>query len=415
MKYSHVNKLLHRLYEVIELETINKFFSVLNNAPWMRWVWLGSHVFLIVLATACVRAIAKGLLNKYVQRGSESRRKWKDALSRAASKPLDWGIWVVGLSFAGNRIYDDVLTKQTLAALAETDLIINETIRDLLANEGTDSIFERVGTLRSVALGVMVAWFLNRFIKEFQEVVTLPRRDRTKTRWDSATASAVGRVLRASIIITTGLLILQAYGLPIEGVLAFGGIGGIAVGLAAKDVLANFFGTLMLLIDKPFVVGDWIRSPDREIEGTVEDIGWRTTRIRTFDRRPLYVPNANFASLTVENPQRMENRRIYETFRLRYEDMWRVKKLIDEVREMLRSHPAIDVTRTLMVNLDTYTESSVNFFVYTFTKTTEWTEFHEIKEEILLLISDIVHKHGADFAFPTQTLYLENDLAPQSA
>ncbi len=245
------------------MEAINKFFSVLNNAPWMRWVWLGSHVFLIVLVTACGRAIAKGLLNKYVQRGSESRRKWKDALSRAASKPLDWGIWVVGLSFAVNRIYDDVLTKQTLAALAETDLIINETIRNLLAHEGADSIFARVGTLRSVALVVLVAWFTNRFIKEFQAVVTLPRREGTESRWDSATASAVGRVLRASVIITTGLLILQAYGLPIEGVLAFGGVGGIAVGFAAKDLLANFFGTLMLLIDKPFVVGDWIRSPDR--------------------------------------------------------------------------------------------------------------------------------------------------------
>ena len=396
------------------METINEFFFVINNAPWMRWVWLGSHVFLIVLATACVRLIATGLLNKFVQKKTETRSRWKDALSRAASKPLDWGIWVVGLSFAGNRIYDDVLTKQTLAALAETDLIINETIRDLLAHEGADSIFERVGTLRSVALVVLVAWFTNRFIKEFQEVVALPRRDGTESRWDPATASAVGRVLRASVIITTGLLILQVYGLPIEGVLAFGGIGGIAVGFAAKDVLANFFGTLMLLVDKPFVVGDWIRSPDREIEGTVEDVGWRTTRIRTFDRRPLYVPNANFASLTVENPQRMENRRIYETFRLRYEDMPRVKELMDEVREMLRNHPAIDVTRTLMVNLDTYTEFSVNFFVYTFTKTTEWTEFHEIKEEILLLISDIVHKHGADFAFPTQTLYLENDLSPQS-
>ena len=260
-----------------------------------------------------------------------------------------------------------------------------------------------------------MAWFKNRFVEEFQEVVTFPRRDGTESRWDSATASALGKVLRASVIITTGLLILQAYGLPIEGVLAFGGVGGIAVGFAAKDLLANFLGTLMLLIDKPFVVGDWIRSPDREIEGTVEEVGWRTTRIRTFDRRPLYVPNSNFASLAVENPERMENRRIYETFRVRYVDMPNVKKLIDEVREMLRNHPAIDVTRTLMVNLDTYTEFSVNFFVYTFTKTTDWAEFHEIKEEILLLISDIVYKQGADFAFPTQTLYLENDLTPRIA
>ena len=176
----------------------------------------------------------------------------------------------------------------------------------MLAHEGTVSIFERVGDLRSVALVVLVAWYTNRFIKEFQAVVTLPRREGTESRWDSATASAMGRVLRASVIITTGLLILQAYGLPIEGVLAFGGAGGIAVGFAAKDVLANFFGTLMLLVDKPFVVGDWIRSRDREIEGTVEDVGWRSTRIRNFDRRPLYVPNANFASLAVENPQRIK-------------------------------------------------------------------------------------------------------------
>ena len=284
---------------------------VIVNASWMRRVWLGSHVFLIVLATACTRtaytlAITKGPLNRYVQQGSESGRKWKDARSRATSKPLDWGIWVVGLSFAGNRIYDDVLIKQTLTALAETDPIINETIRDLLAHEDTVSIFERVGDLRSVALVVLVAWYTNRFIKEFQAVVTLPRREGTESRWDSATASAMGRVLRASVIITTGLLILQAYGLPIEGVLAFGGAGGIAVGFAAKDVLANSFGTLMLLVDKPFVVGDWIRSRDREIEGTVEDVGWRSTRIRNFDRRPLYVPNANFASLAVENPQRIK-------------------------------------------------------------------------------------------------------------
>lgn len=165
-----------------------------------------------------------------------------------------------------------MLTKQTHAALAETDLIINETRRDLLAHKGTDSIFERAGTLRSVALVVLVAWFTNRFIKEFQDVVVLPHWDGTDSRWDFATSSAVGRVLHASVIITTGLLILQVYGLPIEGVLAFGGIGGIAVGFAAKDVLANFFGTLMLLVDKPFVVGDWIHSPDREIEGMVEDV-----------------------------------------------------------------------------------------------------------------------------------------------
>ena len=104
---------------------------------------------------------------------------------------------------------------------------------------------------------------------------------------------------------------MQALGYSISGVLAFGGIGGIAVGFAAKDLLANFFGGLMIYLDRPFSVGDWIRSPDKNIEGTVEEIGWRLTRIRTFDKRPLYVPNSTFTQISVENPSRMLNRRIY--------------------------------------------------------------------------------------------------------
>ena len=102
--------------------------------------------------------------------------------------------------------------------------------------------------------------------------------------------------------------------------LTFGGVGGLIVGLAAKDLLSNFFGGMMIYFDRPFKVGDWIRSPDRQIEGTVERIGWRMTIIRTFDKRPLYVPNSVFSSIVVENPSRMLNRRINETFGLRYQD-----------------------------------------------------------------------------------------------
>ncbi|HAH80902.1 MAG TPA: mechanosensitive ion channel protein MscS, partial [Gammaproteobacteria bacterium] len=126
---------------------------------------------------------------------------------------------------------------------------------------------------------------------------------------DQTTASAVGKLLRATVAITGTLLVLQAFGVSVSGVLAFGGIGGIAIGFAARDLLANFFGALMIFLDRPFSVGDWVRSPDRDIEGTVEDIGWRLTRIRTFDKRPLYLPNSIFSSLAVENPSRMNSRR----------------------------------------------------------------------------------------------------------
>ncbi|WP_258868179.1 mechanosensitive ion channel family protein [Alkalilimnicola ehrlichii] len=122
------------------------------------------------------------------------------------------------------------------------------------------------------------------------------------------------------VIVIAGLVVLQTLGISIAGVLAFGGVGGIAVGFAARDLLANFFGGLTVYLDRPFSVGDWIRSPDREIEGTVERIGWRQTRIRTFDLRPLYVPNSTFNSIALENPSRMSNRRIFETIGIRYND-----------------------------------------------------------------------------------------------
>jgi len=165
-------------------------------------------------------------------------------------------------------------------------------------------------------VGVIVAitWFLIRVVRRMEE--NLVRLGEARGRpADRHSIDAIGRLVRVSILITALLVMLQTLGYSVSGVLAFGGVGGIAVGFAARDLLANFFGGLMIYLDRPFTVGDWVRSPDREIEGTVEAIGWRLTRIRTFDKRPLYIPNAAFASITVENPSRMTHRRIYDAVR----------------------------------------------------------------------------------------------------
>ena len=163
----------------------------------------------------------------------------------------------------------------------------------------------------------------------------------------------------------------------------------------------------MVYMDKPFKVGDWIRSPDKSIEGTVESIGWRVTRIRTFDKRPLYVPNSLFTQIVVENASRMSNRRIKENFGLRYADISQVESIINEVREMLLCHDDIDTKQTLIVNFDLFNNSSLDFFIYTFTKTTDWVQFHHIKQDVLLKIANIVTKNGAEFAFPTRQLHIE--------
>jgi MscS family membrane protein len=263
------------------------------------------------------------------------------------------------------------------------------------------ALIDPINRLALIFLGTI---FLTSFIKRAERNLIHP--DYIAKPLDATTVRAVGKLLRASVIITGVLIAMQLFGYSISGLLAFGGIGGIAVGFAAKDLLANFFGGLMIYLDRPFSVGEWIRSPDKEIEGVVEDIGWRLTRIRTFDKRPLYIPNAVFANISVENPSRMSNRRIYETVGIRYEDINSMDAIVEQVTAMLMEHPEIDTTQTMIVNFDAFSASSVDFFVYTFTKTTNWIDFHKIKQDILLRIAGIVEANSAEIAFPTSTLHI---------
>lgn len=345
--------------------------------------FLGEHgwvleTFFIVLATAVVRLVAKIFISRLSKQAALSNNLYDDALIDSLRRPLGVGIWIVGISFAA----------QSVGGGAEQA-----------------EVFLYVETLRDVSVVWMLIWFALRFIKFVEEHIA--ERGYRAQPVDPTTARAVGKLVRAATIITGVLLVLQALGISISGVLAFGGVGGIAIGFAARDLLANFFGALMIFLDRPFSVGDWIRSPDREIEGTVEEIGWRLTLIRTFDKRPLYIPNSAFASLTVENPSRMQNRRIYETIGIRYDDINLMAGIVAEVEDMLKNHQAIDTRQTLMVNFVEFSASSVDFFVYCFTKTTVWTEFHAIKQDVLLKIAGIIDEQGGEIAFPTRTVHIE--------
>ena len=336
-----------------------------------------AQVFLVVLATAVARYGAKIALDRFAKQTEKTRNLYDDALVEALRKPLGMGVWVIGISWAAA----------------------------IVGGNAQAEVFQYVGRARDVAVIWLLVWFALRFIR-FVEAHLEDLGYGKNRQVDRTTAAAISKLLRATVLITGVLLVMQALGFSIAGVLAFGGIGGIAVGFAARDMLANFFGALMIFLDRPFSVGDWIRTPDNHIEGTVEEIGWRLTRIRTFDQRPLYVPNSVFTSLTVENPSRMSNRRIYETIGIRYDDIGVLPAIVKDVEDMLRNHPAIDSSHTLMVNFVTFGPSSLDFFVYTFTKTVVWEEFHAIKQEILFSIADIIGGHGAEIAFPTQTLHM---------
>lgn len=226
---------------------------------------------------------------------------------------------------------------------------------------------------------------------------------------DPTSARAVARALKVAAACLVLLLFGEHFGIGLSGLLAFGGIGGIAIGMASKDVLSNIFSGIMLFFDRPFRIGDWVSSPDRNIEGTVVEIGWRITKIITFDHRPLYVPNAVFSAISVENPGQMTNRRIKTTIGLRYEDAQRVQPVVNDIRAMLQGNDKIDHDHTLLVYFDEFAGSSLNIMVYCFTKTTDWAAWLAAQQEVYLAIIDIVHRHGADFAFQSQTLYIAED------
>jgi MscS family membrane protein len=349
------------------------------------WEWLTLEgpggwivqVFLVALGVVCLDFVQRKVVRRLHARLVATENLWDDALLDALSKPLSLLIWVVGLTFAA----------------------------DIVSGVSQAPIFKAVPPVRDVGVIVALTWFLIRVVRRV-ESGWVRQNEAAGHRVDRTSVNAIGRLVRVSVLITSVLVILQTLGYSISGVLAFGGIGGVAVGFAAKDLLANFFGGLMVYLDRPFSVGDWIRSPDRDIEGTVEEIGWRLTRIRTFDKRPLYVPNATFTTIALENPSRMSHRRIYETVGIRYDDAAQMTAVTADVEAMLRAHPDIADDQLIMVNFNGFGPSSLDFFVYCFTRTTVWAEFHKVKQDVLLKIEGIVADHGCEIAFPTTTVHV---------
>lgn len=341
-------------------------------------------VFIVVCITLLAAFVLSKFLGKLRQKAAQTKTLWDDAFFESVNRPAKWFVWVMGFSVAA----------------------------DITGAQSDSLIFQSVGAIRQLAAIFIVTWFVNGFIARAEK--NLVSGEYTQKPMDKTTAVALGKLLRIAVLITAVLVALQYLGYSISGVLAFGGIGGIAVGFAAKDLLANFFGGLMIYLDRPFSVGDWIRSPDQNIEGTVEDIGWRLTRIRTFDKRPLYIPNATFTQISVENPSRMLNRRIYETIGIRYDDAAKMDEIVHAVKAMLKNHSEIDADNTLIVNFNAFASSSLDFFVYCFTHTTEWIKFHEIKQDVLLKILKIIDEHGAECAFPTSTLHIPDNITVEN-
>ena len=279
-----------------------------------------------------------------------------------------------------------------------------------IKNNALDLAFSLTSAL-FILITILISWSLIRALNYYLElkpfIKSLSSEDDSTL--ITETYEIVIRISKIIVIVITSLIIMQEIGLSISGLLAFGGVGGLIVGLAAKDLLSNFFGGMMIFFDRPFRVGEFIKSPDRNIEGIVEKIGWRLTIVRTFSKNVLYIPNTAFSSIIVENATRMSNRRINETIGIRYDDLSKMSNIISDVKNLLDQNVDIDQSQKAKVYFKSFSASSCDFFIYAFTVTKDWDEFLKIKQDVLLKVANIISEHKAEIAYPTTSILLKRE------
>jgi MscS family membrane protein len=349
--------------------------------------WPGAaRVFAVILATLVVNAVGHWILTLFAARAKAARHTWADALLGSISAPLQGVVWLIGLT-AAYRI---------------------------LTEEGNLSLLQAFfPPARDVAIIALIAWFALRVVHRAQHNIQNQALARGQE-LDPTATDAISKLVRAAIIITAGLVIMQTLGFSISGLLAFGGIGGIAIGFAAQGLVANLFGGLTIYASRPFKVGEWIILSGSEVMGQVQQIGWRATRVLGYDRQPFYVPNAMFNTAVVVNQSRMTNRRITQHLHVRYQDIDKVEGIIKEGNQLLAEYPDID-HGFFVFRFDTCGDSSLKLFLYAFTVSTAYVEYMRVKEDLLLKIAAIVRRHGAELATPATTLYAPDGIPFHSA
>lgn len=344
-----------------------------------------AYAFVIVLAVLVINVVLRRVLKAFTGRVHATKHVWQDALLRAIGPPLRAIVWIIGLSIAVQA----------------------------LTNGGKLSLLSQIfPSARDVATILVVTWFLLRVVRRAESNLKARAR-RTGQELDPTAADAIGKLVRAAVVITAALVTMQTLGFSVAGILAFGGMGGIAVGFAAQSLVANLLGGLTVFASRPFKVGEYIIIPGTELMGGVEHIGWRATRILGFDCKPFFVPNAMFNTTAVINHSRMTNRRIMEYMHVRYRDVDKVQAIVGDANRMLAEHSGIDHD-FFIFRFDSCGDFALKMFLYAFTVSTDYTEYMRVKEDILLKITAIVRGHGGDLAVPASTVYMPDGIQLKS-
>ncbi|ACE06089.1 hypothetical protein Aasi_0700 [Candidatus Amoebophilus asiaticus 5a2] len=353
-------------YTLLAIDThyVEEQFSFFKKHAWLLYV-----LAVLLIATGLTYGVHI-LYQKLSHKWKKNEYPILKTLMQALYWPLVIFIWIEAVSISSNSFIPYI-------------------------NFAVVQFLEKVHKVSSL---ILLAWIFIRFIKLFEHQLLQGKFKNQTT--DKTTIQITGKILRVAAFTIFSLLLLPIVGVEVTGIFALVSGSTLTLGIAGRDIIANYFGGIVAHSDGHFKVGDWIYSPDKDIEGIIEYIGWRSTQIRTFDRKMLYVPNAVFSANIVVNASRMTNRRIKDVINIRYEDAPRVGKILEEANAMLQVHPELDKSRRLALHFIGFGPFSLKFELLAFTYTIDWQEYRDIQERIFLDIIKIVTDNGAQIALP---------------
>jgi MscS family membrane protein len=359
---------------------INPIKIALQNPAQFFSFLLGISFFLAV--TLLAHFAITFLFNRGIKKFNSQRHSGYSQLLEAIKLPLIILIWVLFSTFVLDKIF-------RLTAISPEEF-------NLLA----------IQKIREIAIIGFFLWITFSYINRMENVY---KRTFQKANYNPTLVHALAQLSRLVLGLIGLLILLSNLGISVGSLAAVGGVSAAGIAFAAKGLLGNFFGGLSLYINRPFIVGDKISSPDRSIEGVVEEIGWTLTRIRDIEQRPLYIPNSLFGDIILINLTRRSNLRILTDIGLRYEDADKIDIITSDIRLLLSANPDIDQTKNNLVTFNKMLDSSLNINLSLYTITTDIPEFTAILQTILLDIMTIIARHGAECAFPSRSLYFVNE------
>lgn len=344
--------------------------------------FMGIDIGKIIIALGILLGflIIRGIFSKYIlyrlhKFASKTDNTMDDEVVEALIPPIKFIPIIMGLFFAGQYMELEEPVYSVFSNLIRSLIVFNIFWALHRAIEPVSHMFKR---LEKILTRAMVQWIF--------------------------------KVIRFLIVFIGAAVILEVWGIQVGPLLAGLGLFGAAVALGAQDLFKNLIGGLTIIAEKRYHPGEWIKV-DGVVEGTVEEIGFRSTRVRRFDKAPVHVPNAHLSDAAVTNFSRMTNRRIYWKIGVVYSTTTeQLKTIRDGILKYINENEAFETGPSVstFVRIDSFNDSSIDLMIYCFTKTTIWGEWLEIKEDFAFEIKNIVEKAGSSFAFPSTSIYLES-------